>query len=146
LNAPIGGIVSNSAIVPAGANGGITVFGSHDTHLVIDINGYFAANGTAMSGIISDTGGVIALPSGASVTHPGTGQYTISFPAGTFAPSDTVTQPVPVAVFSAISNTPITTNTVNYVLPVDGSAAITVSWLVNGNLTNTGFAFHIVQN
>ncbi|MDX1981556.1 MAG: hypothetical protein SFV51_14910 [Bryobacteraceae bacterium] len=43
LNAPNGGIVANAAIVPAGTGGAINVFVTNTTHLVIDINGYFAA-------------------------------------------------------------------------------------------------------
>jgi len=46
LNAPDGGVVGNEAIVPAGANGAISVFASNNTDLVIDTNGYFAAPGS----------------------------------------------------------------------------------------------------
>ncbi|MBV8902043.1 MAG: hypothetical protein JOZ22_00280, partial [Acidobacteriia bacterium] len=45
LNAPTGTVTANAAIVPAGANGNISVFSSNDTDLVIDINGYFAPDG-----------------------------------------------------------------------------------------------------
>lgn len=41
LNAPQGGIIDNSAIVPAGSDGGIQVLATDPTDLVIDINGYF---------------------------------------------------------------------------------------------------------
>jgi len=41
LNDPTGGIVSNSAIIAAGSDGGIKVFATASTDLVIDINGYF---------------------------------------------------------------------------------------------------------
>lgn len=47
LNAPTGGIVANAAIVPAGDNGAISAFATNATHLVIDINGYFAPPGSA---------------------------------------------------------------------------------------------------
>ena len=43
LNNPTGTTVANAAIVPAGNNGEITVYGSNDTDLAIDINGYFAS-------------------------------------------------------------------------------------------------------
>jgi len=46
LNAPTGAITANAAIVPAGTNGDISVFATHDSDLVIDINGYFAPPGT----------------------------------------------------------------------------------------------------
>lgn len=42
LNAPTGTVTANAAIVPAGANGDISVFVTDNTDLVIDINGYFA--------------------------------------------------------------------------------------------------------
>lgn len=45
LNAPTGAIVANAAIVPAGSNGEISVFAQGQTHLVLDINGYFAPAG-----------------------------------------------------------------------------------------------------
>ena len=41
LNDQLGQIVANAAIVPAGANGGISVFVSDTTQLIIDVNGYF---------------------------------------------------------------------------------------------------------
>ena len=40
-----GTIVANAAIVPAGTGGEIAVLSLEDTHLVIDINGYFAPPG-----------------------------------------------------------------------------------------------------
>jgi hypothetical protein len=42
LNAPTGAVTANAAIVPVGAGGNVSVFVTHDTDLVIDINGYFA--------------------------------------------------------------------------------------------------------
>jgi hypothetical protein len=45
LNAPFGATAANAAIVTAGVNGGISVFTTHDTNLIIDINGYFAPPG-----------------------------------------------------------------------------------------------------
>ena len=42
LNAPTGTVTANAAIVPAGTGGDIDIFASNTTHMVIDINGYFA--------------------------------------------------------------------------------------------------------
>ena len=42
-NAPTGQVTANMAIVPAGANGEISFYGSNSTHLVADIMGYFGA-------------------------------------------------------------------------------------------------------
>ncbi len=47
LNAPTGAVVANAAIVPAGSNGSISAFALNQTHLVLDINGYFAPAGSA---------------------------------------------------------------------------------------------------
>jgi uncharacterized repeat protein (TIGR03803 family) len=46
LNNPTATLVANAAIVPAGTNGGIAVYPSNDTDLLVDINGYFAAPAT----------------------------------------------------------------------------------------------------
>jgi hypothetical protein len=43
LNSLDGRIVANAAIVPADANGSINVFVTNRTHVIIDVNGYFAA-------------------------------------------------------------------------------------------------------
>src|SRR5579862_836517 len=52
LNAVQGGMVDNSAIVSAGADGGIQVLATNNTDLVIDINGYYvhAAAAQGLSG------------------------------------------------------------------------------------------------
>jgi hypothetical protein len=42
LNAPGSTTIGGGAIVPAGTNGSISVYASHPTDLVIDVNGYFA--------------------------------------------------------------------------------------------------------
>ncbi len=42
LNAVTGAVTANSAIVPAGTNGDISVFVTNNSDLVIDVNGYFA--------------------------------------------------------------------------------------------------------
>jgi hypothetical protein len=41
LNALLGGVVDNAAVVPAGADGGIQVQSTNDGDLVIDMNGYY---------------------------------------------------------------------------------------------------------
>jgi hypothetical protein len=42
LNASDGSLVANAAIVPAGTNGSVTALVSNPSHLILDINGYFA--------------------------------------------------------------------------------------------------------
>ncbi|MBL8179938.1 MAG: hypothetical protein JNK48_34985 [Bryobacterales bacterium] len=47
LNSWNGQVVANAAIVPAGASGGVQVYASNTTDVVLDINGYFAPPGFA---------------------------------------------------------------------------------------------------
>lgn len=42
LNSFLGRVVANAALVPAGSGGSVSVFVTNDTHVVLDINGYFA--------------------------------------------------------------------------------------------------------
>lgn len=51
LNAVTGTIVANMAIVPAGSNGSIDAFVNQNTHLLLDITGYFAPPGAAGEGL-----------------------------------------------------------------------------------------------
>jgi hypothetical protein len=41
LNSFLGRVVANAAIVPSGVNGNVSVFAANETHVVLDINGYF---------------------------------------------------------------------------------------------------------
>ena len=43
LNSPVGEVLANAAIVPAGSGGAVSFFATDATHLIVDINGYFAA-------------------------------------------------------------------------------------------------------
>ena len=56
LNGKSGEVTSNGAIVAAGVGGAINVFASDNTHLVIDINGYFAP--LDLSGLVGPVGPV----------------------------------------------------------------------------------------
>jgi len=42
LNSFDGSVVANAAIVPAGGSGAIGIFVTSPTHVILDINGYFA--------------------------------------------------------------------------------------------------------
>lgn len=68
LNAPSGNVTANAVIVPAGSGGGISVYASDPTDLVVDINGYF---------IRPDTVGALAFyplsPCRVMDTRPGSG-------------------------------------------------------------------------
>lgn len=45
LNSETGAVIANAAIVPAGTSGSIDVYASSNSHVIIDINGYFAPAG-----------------------------------------------------------------------------------------------------
>jgi uncharacterized protein (TIGR03437 family) len=45
LNALTGAITANAAIVPAGTGGAVKVYATHNTDVIVDVNGYFAPPG-----------------------------------------------------------------------------------------------------
>ena len=47
MNALSGAVAANAAIIPAGVNGSVSAFVSNQSHLVLDISGYFAPPGAA---------------------------------------------------------------------------------------------------
>ncbi len=47
LNATTGAVTANAAIVPAGANGSVSVFSTADVDLIIDVAGYYAPPATS---------------------------------------------------------------------------------------------------
>jgi hypothetical protein len=66
LNAPDGAITSNAALVEAGGGGLVTAWASNQTHLILDINGYFQGDTAPqqqyqlITGVIPSGGGTIA--------------------------------------------------------------------------------------
>lgn len=74
LNSFDGKVVANAAVVPAGANGLISLFATESTHVIIDINGYYldlaaVAGPTGPTGATGATGAAGAA--GAPSTVPG---------------------------------------------------------------------------
>jgi hypothetical protein len=75
-----GQVISNSAVVPAGTGGEINIFVTDPTHVIVDINGYYASpnslpmTGTAVApaltfgdmttGLYSDTAGTVSIATG----------------------------------------------------------------------------------
>lgn len=49
LNSFRGRVVANAALVPLGTNGAVSLYASQETDLVIDVNGYFASDNTALA-------------------------------------------------------------------------------------------------
>ncbi|HLJ46478.1 MAG TPA: BACON domain-containing carbohydrate-binding protein [Bryobacteraceae bacterium] len=81
LNSLDGAVVANAAIVPAGANGAVSIFVSDATDVIIDINGFFAtaasqsAQALAFYPVtpcrVADTRGGFPAPFGAPSMTPG---------------------------------------------------------------------------
>jgi hypothetical protein len=70
LNGYVNTVIANAAIVPAGTSGSVDVYASHNTELIIDINGYYAAQ----SGITLAKG-TAGAPSLSFSGDPGTGIF-----------------------------------------------------------------------
>jgi hypothetical protein len=78
LNDFLGTVLANAAVVPAGTNGSIDVYVTDMTHVVIDINGYYApqislANGTAAAPSLSFSG-----DSTSGLYSPGVGTVSVA--------------------------------------------------------------------
>jgi hypothetical protein len=69
LNDPLGTTIANSAVVPGGTDGGIQVYASNPTDLIVDINGYFVDT-TITSGL--------TLPFFGSSSFGGAGLFNIT--------------------------------------------------------------------
>ena len=80
LNAVQGGFVDNSAIVPAGADGGIQVLSTNNADLVIDMNGYYV-QATTIQGPSGPQG-----PSGSTGATGNLGATGATGPAGPTGP------------------------------------------------------------
>jgi len=86
LNYTGGQTIANGAVVPADATGFITVIaGVAGTHVIVDINGYYAGTGlvTSMSGLT----GNVALAAGTNVTITPSGNTLTIAAAGTPGPA-----------------------------------------------------------
>ena len=84
LNALQGGVVDNSAVVPAGADGGIQVLATNNTDLVVDMNGYYV-QATTIQGPAGPQG-----PGGPQGLNGNTGQTGPVGPAGATGPAGPV--------------------------------------------------------
>jgi len=95
LNSPAGLVVANAALVPAGTNGGISIYASDATDVLFDINGYFAP---------ADTGGLdyYAMTPCRVADTRGYGGFTGQFGAPSMAGNTSRSFPVP----SSVCNVP----------------------------------------
>ena len=92
LNSYDGSVVANAAIVPAGTDGGIRVFVTGVTDLIVDINGYFAPPG--------ESGALYfypAVPCRVVDTRPGQSTTTALFGPPALSGGESRTFPVPLS-------------------------------------------------
>jgi len=130
LNNPTATIVANGAIVPAGGGGNISVYASNDTHLVGDINGYFAS--VQPGGLSFYT----SQPCRALDTRGASGAFTGE---ATFNIADSPCAPPSTAQAYALNATAVPNGALNYLtLWPDGEGRPTVSTLnaVDGQITS----------
>jgi hypothetical protein len=118
LNGYVNTVIANAAIVPAGTGGSIDVYASQNTHLVIDINGFYAPQ----SGITLAQG-TAGAPSLSFTGDPGTGLF--SSGAGTLNLAAGGTSRISVAANGEVNltalNLPDTVNSLTGVLKIGGS-------------------------
>jgi hypothetical protein len=80
LNGYVNTVIANAAIVPAGTSGSVDVYANQNTNLIIDINGYYAAQ----SGITLAQGTAVApslsfsADAGTGIFSPGAGTVNIA--------------------------------------------------------------------
>lgn len=138
LNSSNGDMVNNAVIIAAGVGGGINVLAGNPTELIVDLNGYYVEapeSKNSLGGVVSATGTPQSLPPGWSCSRNGTGQYVITFPAGTFSASSS-----PSPVFSPIGAV-VTLQGASVVKLADGSGTITVNWS-----NDVAFSFVVAAN
>ena len=92
LNYLGGEVVANAAVIAAGTDGSISVFVNVTTHVIIDINGYYAGSVvTTLNGLSGD----VSLAAGSNVTITPGGQ-TLTIGASGGLPSGTHSEPISV--------------------------------------------------
>jgi hypothetical protein len=87
LNAPTGAVEANAAIVPAGADGEVSVFAYNDADVVLDVNGYFAEEGA--TGLSLYTVPPCRVLDTRTASQPLNGTLAISVEGSTCAPPST---------------------------------------------------------
>jgi len=85
LNNPTATVVANAAIVPAAANGDVSVYTYNSTDVIIDVNGYFAPPGTGGYSFYP-VAPCRAFDSRANNGQPFTGELTVNIAGSPCAP------------------------------------------------------------
>lgn len=81
LNANFQSVTANASIVPAGSAGAISVYSSHDTDMVIDINGYFGPPATGGLSFYNQSPCRV-LDTRNTSSNPFSGELDVTFVAG----------------------------------------------------------------
>jgi hypothetical protein len=153
LNANLGGVTANSAIVPAAANGDISVFVSNPSDVVIDVNGYFAppaAGGLSLFALTpcrvldtrtSPVHPPTATPFDVSVALSGCGAPTT---AQSFVLNATVVPPAPFG-FLTLWPAGTTQPLVSTLNAIDGAITSNMAIVPTANGAISAFGSHPVQ-
>jgi DNA-binding beta-propeller fold protein YncE len=132
LNNPTATVVANAAIIPAGDNGGVSVYVNDDTNLAMDINGYFAAPASGGAQFYPSAPCRVLDTRGVGNGQPFSGELTVNVVTSACAPPSASTA----FVFNA---TVVPTPTFSYLtLWPDGSGQPGVSTLnaIDGFITS----------
>lgn len=119
-------IISNAAVVPAGNNGAISVYVTDQTHLLIDVNGYFVSVASSSSSNSSTAFGQGALPT------PSSGGQNTAFGANALGANSTG------AYNTAVGSTALNSNTTGAANTAYGQSALLAN-STGSNNTAIGF-------
>jgi len=138
LNALAGQVISNSAVVPVGADGKIDVYNSAgSTHVVVDVQGYF----TQISSGASGQGGYVPVPATRLVdTRTGQGAPRAAIASGGSLTVTVATGPVPATANAVFVNLIVPSATAGGwigAFPAGGSTKVSLLDFVAGT-TDTG--------
>ena len=134
-------VTSNAAIIPAGTNTSISVYASDATHLIVDMNGYFAAPGSSGLSLYT-TSACRAIDTRTNYTYSGpvVGALAINLATGGC--------PVPATAQAYVLNTTVVpTDGLGYLtLWADGQGQPLVSTLNSDGSVNSNLAIVPTQN
>jgi hypothetical protein len=141
LNAPAGKTISNSAVVPIGANGKIAVYTSSVSGLSIDIQGYFTQGGGA------GTSRFLSVPQTRIVdSRNGTGVAKAKIPNGGSVSFLATTAPIPSGASAIVANIAVPTPSAGgwlAVHPTGTTPSTSTIDYIQGSTTSSGAAVRV---
>lgn len=138
LNSYSGDLVNNAVVIGVGVDGSINVRAGNPMDLIVDVNGYYIDLATptkALGGVVNSNGSAQSLPQGSGSSRTAAGQYTVTFPPGTF-PATSTPSPV-VSPIGSIVNL-LSASVLRF---SDGSGALSVVWA-----NDVTFSFVVAPN